>query len=118
MSDHSSSQEGLASVKIQSRTENISESNIFETESRIEIIPKNTNIQNHSKQKLNDNINKQPINVDDDLNSSSETFTYSISQREETCSSTFQNAQLSSSRSQNISSRISSSKYCSKFSYQ
>jgi hypothetical protein len=108
LSDPSSPQ-GLAPVKVQSFTENVAECDIFQTESRIEIIPNNNNVHKHLNQKLNSNINTQQINKFYEFISPIETLPSSttqrenlsiISQRERLPSATSQRERLPSATSQ------------------
>ena len=119
---------------MQSFTDNITECNTLQTESRIEIIPNNNNARKLLNKKFINNSNTEHIDNFDDVVSPIETRTCSTSRREHLSStrlqheqsflSTSQNEQfssltsaiepVSSSFSRNLSSQISSSKYRSK----
>jgi len=138
LSDHSSTPECLTPVKIQSFAENSTECNTFQTESRIEIIPNKNNIQKYLNRKLSSSINTRQIDNFHEFVSPGGTLTSSTSppehlsstrfQREQPFSTTSENEQssssiseleeLSSPPSKNISSKISSSKYRTNFSFQ
>jgi hypothetical protein len=148
LSDHSSTPECLTPVKIQSFAENDAECITFQTESRIEIIPNKNNIQKYLNRKLSSSINTRQIDNFHEFVSPGGTLTSSMSQpehrssttsppehlsstrfqREQPFSTTSENEQssssiseleeLSSPPSKNISSKISSSKYRTNFSFQ
>ena len=94
----------------------------FQTDSRIEIIPKKNNIQKYLNRKLSSSINTRQIDNFHESFSHGGTLTSSMSQPEHRSSTTSQHKQFSSSTSEveeipssysrNTVSKVSSSMYC------
>lgn len=100
LSNHSSTQECLSPIKLQSYPENIAEFTTLQTESQIEIIYNNNKGQKRLDQTLSSSIHTQQISTSHEIISSNEIFASSTAQHEQSSLPIFQYERIVSSTSQ------------------